>query len=512
VGTYIRYTSATLVDYFDTIVLYTELTAGKNPRFWLEMKNYADVFDPEASPDEVALVVRGAQEHGVKLVNLPESDRPEQKARLVRKRVGAELDAVDVIRFQQAVLKYHDAHNMTKATSSFGYSLSLLDAGFKSTESAQYLSSSPGLDAIAYKNFQALGFDAYFPKPTLILQEERTRLTATGRTNNEDLRKIDPIYLNSAKVFSQADLVPKSAFHDFWKILDKELTEQKERELNELVKQGNLKRKEFGQRLAEELKVTLHEQLEPIACYAFRGDDRQPKKIYDAEGFHSTTTLNLAKDGEFFAKKGVISKKEGWESFQITTAEEAAKAIDYGLKPGQDVALYVNIMKHLANVDNYTTDQNFKPYVSTTTSVGIAKCFANYWKKPPVGVETFCYAVRVRSGYRLPSTAGTLFDLKKLHGFANWAEQEVIVPCGIFWEDVVGWRLIRTTINGQFFSGPVFLRKELVSTDSKGFSALFEVLSGKGQGKSAEIENSYTPGDGYRFTQAGQNGGTTNGD
>jgi len=117
--------------------------------------------------------------------------------------------------------------------------------------------------------------------------------------------------------------------------------------------------------------------------------------------------------------------------------------------------------------------------------------------------------VRCKQGFHLPTDKKDHAAWNKKEDAQNamthFAEQEVAVPGAIWWEDVVGVRLIRVDRKGQFFTGPVFLkdvlREELWTAptdnvmfpypDNDAFDELFELLSGKSQGKGFEIQWSY---------------------
>jgi hypothetical protein len=119
----------------------------------------------------------------------------------------------------------------------------------------------------------------------------------------------------------------------------------------------------------------------------------------------------------------------------------------------------------------------------------MAKCFANLYK--PVVYRSWCYAVHCRGGYELPThilgaPAGgpSISDLKEIHEFASYFEQEVAVGGDIYWDQIVGFRRVKCDKRGQFFSGPVYLREPRfwkAIGEEGAFDALFELMSGKRQ-------------------------------
>jgi hypothetical protein len=487
-----KYKPENLVNYFKTVEL-----CRREQDYWIEMTNYADAFEPKASSDTVKTVV------------IATTDKVQSGAASARTQVGAYLDAVDVVRFQRAALNYHTKYKKEHHSDASRYIGDVLAHALRATDRFKNLPlkasadqvkcpASAQLDPSRYSRYSFLGFTPYFPKPCLILKEQRTKLKGFGKTMNCDLRNLKPIYV------SKSAPVPKSSLYDFFQTMDEKTAQQALQKLNISADRTTLS-KEEKRKLEEELKGKLHDQLEPIACFAFRGDTRPPDQVFKAGGLHSTMALDLDVGGKFYANKKLLHVDAEWKRFSIETAKDvAAELKKKGLDPKDPkVTLYLRLMMYLGNVDNYTQDQTYKPYVSTTTSLAIAKCFANLWADKE-DTEAFTYAVRCRSALRLPSTLdskkrGNLKapfsvtpELKAIHSFANFAEQEILVPCGIFNEDIVGWRLIRTNSRGQFLGGPVFLQNRLLSENNAHFSALFELLSGRSQGEDPEyIFNSY---------------------
>jgi hypothetical protein len=346
-------------------------------------------------------------------------------------------------------------------------------------------------------------FTAYFPHPKFIIQEQRTQLKPenNGKTINEDSRYIEPIRWPTANPVSKKCLALESRPKFSWETYFKELDD--ERLANDeafLAKPGHwvLKRSNFAKS-----NVYLHQQVERITCYGFRGDKRPPLEIANAGGF----------------KPGVTRTDPG-----VAQYEDLGEELDRTLKEGTPED-YKNLVKklNLLTLGVYTANPDFKAFISASTSLVIAKHFANdSAPAEKLFVPTFCYAVRCVEGFHLPTDAvrapgdNTRWrkDKDAKNALVHHAEQEVAVPLAIKWKHVVGTRKIRITRAGQFFCGPVFLSDTLrkqsharlpkikkfdrhdmavdyQQPDDGGFDELFELFSGKSQGVGPTICLSY---------------------
>lgn len=82
------------------------------------MKNYEDAFDlgkGKAVQNKVKTFIVGAQKKKGQMVEISNEDlkspnQPPDKQNIHRGRLGLRLDAVDVIRFQQKVIAFHNDH------------------------------------------------------------------------------------------------------------------------------------------------------------------------------------------------------------------------------------------------------------------------------------------------------------------------------------------------------------------------------------------------------------------
>jgi hypothetical protein len=298
---------------------------------------------------------------------------------------------------------------------------------------------------------------------------------------------------------SSTPVPPKTAIDLLLESIDQDVERKRENEMENWSK----------------LRKYLHAGLPRVSCFAFRGDDRDPLKLKSANGFMPGVT----RPNEYVQK-------------QPQAVRDTAAAIDNALrsmeppakakrgkkaikKQGEENArAYFEVLKRYAtfNLGVYTTFQTFKGFISTTKSIPIAKSFANLYKGPDEAIcQTWCYTVRCHGGYELPSySAGVLDavgnlkidkeDLRKIHTFAAYFEQEISIAGALWWDQIVGFRLLDCTADGPLFAGPIYLREPRyweVKQDRKAFNALFETLSGKSQGADDTIYKCYKrpPGD-----------------
>jgi hypothetical protein len=482
---YGSYTDGNLILYDETIRLWSIAGAGGGPEgLYLELKDYADVFGTGPADAVSTLWVGLVRENGALRSITP------QDAGMSRKsagNIGERLDATDVIRFQRAVCAWQAQADLAGFTGSLDYAVKAIQAGLQHIEQASYRlpvlaavgdiqqlraklkeirHTSSLLDPDQYRKYEAAGFKdrrgffrAYFPKPCLILQEERTYFQQSaglqgdpdkiGKTMNADLRAIRPV----------GSSLPRPAVYEF----------------DDLLKKGI--------------------SFDRICCYAFRSDSRDPIKIYSAAGLLPQVTrtdrvvycqgkpkirLNQAcksdlaqkiipqelvwkqddlfKDGgkndsakdfelptvkhiDPLVKKGeegkwwvieyrrkppstgrdrrfVILLKE--ETNQGVTVQTGLEVYDEAIEPTgetpvldlakeldenrvKDVLAYYESMETLfLNLERYIQDERFKGYVSTTLSVSIGKCFGNLYAGA-AQADRFLYVVRCVGGFLIPS-------------------------------------------------------------------------------------------------------------
>jgi hypothetical protein len=341
-----------------------------------------------------------------------------------------------------------------------------------------------------------IGFTAYFPNPSLIIEEQRTAFSKQGgKTINEDTRSLKAI----PSPTRDSDPKPKSgrkakdvprAFQEFLDELDK---------MREADEEGFTKTRDLiAQDRFDNVSAYLHRHLERRDRYGFRGGE-----IRDLASMKAANGL----------MPGVTRKDEG-----VSKYKALGERIDDAIKAGGEEYRKVMAELDVLTLGVYTAKQEFKGYLSVSTSVAIAKRFANYYSETDSG-WSYGYAVRCKGSFHLPTPAkreGVKWDKKQDAQFAlvHFAEQEIAVPGGIGWDHVVGMRVIEYDLTGQYFSGPVFmndrLRKEYLDTvpkelkvgdivrpllygqqDNGAFDELFELLSGRSQGQGDTICWSY---------------------
>nr|WP_315186926.1 choice-of-anchor D domain-containing protein [uncultured Albidiferax sp.] len=514
-----KYSDANLIRYEEAIQLHFDST-GKTA--WLTLKNYGWVFGVRpfdaikqvtvgVSVDHVRLDHDAAALAFIEVVGFtPDTFRPYQSGPIS---ISAMLDAIDVIRFQVEALKANErADYRFRLHDAKGYLLWELnqtivgifrwfnpdfvgsidvradDKRFWAKTSARLfklLHQSPGAlaiqTAIGLYNSERTGLTAYLPLPGLILEEQRTALKegGAGTTVKQDMRAIDPLPAPSNVPIEPKfldDGIERSSsgpfiYDEFIRMLDADYV--KRRYFNLRGDNDDF----LWRKTAPITADYLHRHIQRICCYTFRGDTRDPASVEAAGGLLPGFTRR---------DKGVAAFKEIGEE------------IDKAVKEGHDK--YISVLKkhQILHLGVYTLLKDFRGYISTTTSIAMAKCFANDGVTEVHGnTYSYCYAVRCHGGFHLPSSVPdkrAKFDKKvdSQHTFAHFAEQEVAMPGAIPWNnDVVGVRVIRCDGTGQYFSGPVFLKDMLKREDMGAFSEIFELLSGKSQGEGFMIETSY---------------------
>ena len=459
-----KYHNGNLVKYDETIRLFIA-DDGVNAR--LELCNYEEV-----------LSAAGAVAGKLPLKQTLVVDDRQARCSQAPLDIGSMLRPLDVIKFQRAVFQFTRSWPPNTQPP-----LALaLESGMKALAIDVEVKATPGAPAdTRRKTGEAIkaalasrlrpdrdqdavrasfGFVPYFPRPGLIPQEERTVLqqTRNGKTANRDNRRLRP-------VASAGQRPVASAVEELMAEIDRETI------------------KRHGSLPADELMRKLHAAITKVRCFAFRADTRDPTAVHAAKGLLPSFTR---KDEDFKTQPFVGG------SGKTTTVGATAAVFD----TAENLARYVEQFKveNIVHLGSYTENERFRGYVSTTKSIAIVKCFANYFTQKPVGTA-WCYAARCRAGYELPShvepdAAGNIKADKHhlqqtLHEFVNYLEQEVAVPGAIWWDDVVGFRRVDYDADGQFLTGPVFLRESQywqVKGEGAAFDELFDLLSGKSQG------------------------------
>jgi hypothetical protein len=465
-----KYTDKNLIKYEDTIQLHFDQTGG---HAWLTLKNYGGIFDKK--PVDV-----------VTETTIGKPVKPEFSQTIS---IGEMLDVINVIHFQVYVVSTvterrifdrrslcqliedglkHGPLGITIPPSTDGRG----PLGYKDNDprfwfnTYQHLSvrlnqrmwlvpeATRFMDRItisyAIKKYKEFGFTAYFPKPSLVLQEERTELVDRGKTSNLDSRFIEPILSNMPQP-------PEFAFPEFFREMDEDHIRRRYPENTPLLLAEKKKTGEAGY---------LHCQIPRLCCFAFRGEARDPRRIKDGFGFLPGFTRT--DESAYSANTNFPDKPLPWTGFlggKTVNVGEVAVRFDERRKNKNDPRDYKAALKEYAvfELGVYLVDQTFKGYVSLTKSTAMAKRFANYYS-PKVDCAVYCYAARCRGGFVAPSSIQGVperaidFYLRKQHVFGYYAEQEIAMPGQVGWHDVVGFRVIRCDESGQYFSGPIFLQ------------------------------------------------------
>jgi glycosyltransferase involved in cell wall biosynthesis len=503
------YNDKTLIKYEETIVLHFDADGAIA---WLDLKNYAEVFDSASkshdNPEVITRTVGKAPLAGTKYKPLNKPIR-----------IGKFLNPINVIKFQRYVTKrwtkfptvdvdsvYTSRGALNKLIAlCLENALDVKDATtkFQALKDVDREFEGNTLRLLTYTllhdvhdspkspwtiNYNYNDFVPYFPKPSLILEEQRCRYydDKGGKTEALDVRYLKPILWQNAELralVAAGRVVPSRDIDDLIKAIEKEVGAEKAEAIGGLFK-----------------------KLEQISCYAFHGTDRLPNAILK-QGLLPQVTRTDA---------GVMkdkAKKEKIEAIVATLHPTAAQQrVEDSFKNGQETFVQMLARLDQLSVDLFTKGDTVKPFVSTSKSLAVAKAFATRPVNVTIGTCAYCYAVRCKWGYELPScvpkaqidklvqpknpsdkaiSAQLKEYLLTTHPAANFPEQEVAKFQSIQSDDIFGYRQVRLTGEGPLLSGPVFLRGRLMGEDEGAFDELFELLSGKSQGEGYLIFPSY---------------------
>jgi len=223
------------------------------------------------------------------------------------------------------------------------------------------------------------------------------------------------------------------------------------------------------QGVANDWKV--HEQLERINAYAFRGDTRNPNVIKAASGFtppSSRTDAYYVENGMYpqFASymerrfQIKIDKQTFLDAYNKTVTSDEAKR----------VMMSFSIWRALADAEalhagRMVANEALKGYISTTRAVSVAKHFAK--------AGGWVYMVLVQGGFLLPA--------KGKHVWTQiFGEQEIAMPVPIPWSNVFAFRQVQPQGMNKF-AGPLYYRRGFDKQNPDVFKASYDLLSGKAQ-------------------------------
>jgi hypothetical protein len=217
----------------------------------------------------------------------------------------------------------------------------------------------------------------------------------------------------------------------------------------------------------------LHRKLERFTGYTFRGDRRDPWKIFQAGGFKPSST----RDDNDFIKNAVYDQ---FCAYMIRRFQKDLRHIDREdfLKIVQKVATtpsdrevfhFYAGWRELAkgeeqHIGRMVANETFKAYISTTRAIDVAKAF---------GKSGWVYCVLVNGGFVVPDPGK--HEWTKLFG-----ESEIAVPNGLPWENVVAFRA--TDAYGKFdIHSHLYIREGLDRKEPKAFETISKLMSGKNQ-------------------------------
>lgn len=220
--------------------------------------------------------------------------------------------------------------------------------------------------------------------------------------------------------------------------------------------------------VANDWKV--HEEMERICAYTFRGDKRSPVVIRTSGGFSPP----ISRTDRWYTENVVapqfvsymtrrfnvpMSPATFLKIYDGTLAGDAAKQVM------QMFALWRMLIEGEAlHAGRMVAFEALKGYISTTRATCVAKGFASG--------QGWVYFTMVPGGFVLPPKA-------KHKWTPLFGEQEIAFPGALTWQNIVGFRQVGGDLR---FVGPLYFRKGFESTNLRVFREGFDLLSGKGQG------------------------------
>jgi len=195
-------------------------------------------------------------------------------------------------------------------------------------------------------------------------------------------------------------------------------------------------------------------EFERCTTYGFRGDTRGPAEVQE-------------ESNGFFAN---------W-----TRPSHIAQAVQQQQVAGpQEVQVNdpMNLPRFLAN-------PQLGEFVSTCKSVAMARYFATSTWTPqggmvPGSTDGWVYACFVEAGIHIPPAGGQYFGQQGGLYQVPYNEQEVAMPGGLGWKDVIAAR--RVLVSGHF-TGPIYVHPQLGWSKHAGSAPqIYDLLSGMHQG------------------------------
>jgi hypothetical protein len=218
----------------------------------------------------------------------------------------------------------------------------------------------------------------------------------------------------------------------------------------------------------------LHEKLERVNAYTFRGDTRNPAALMKANGFqppltrtdpHYVSNVIYTQFAAYMQRRlnMTISKTLFDDVYNKTVTSPADKRVMH------DFFVWRSLVENEAfHAGIMLADETLKGYISTSRAVNVAKGFAG---KGANG-NGFVYVTLVRGGFVIPE--------KGKHQWTSiFGEQEIAVPASVAWNEIFGYREVVAGAN--MFTGPIYIRKGFSQRNREAFTQVCELLSGKKQ-------------------------------
>lgn len=217
--------------------------------------------------------------------------------------------------------------------------------------------------------------------------------------------------------------------------------------------------------VANDWKV--HEQLERISAYTFRGDKRAPGVIRTDSGFKPPSSRTDRWYIENVIAPQFISYLKRRFDFDMPV-DKFLKVYDSTTKsPAAKSAMQIfttwraMVDSEALHAGRMVAFEAIKGYISTTRAMSVAKGFA---------FTGWVYMTLVHGGFVLPA--------KQAHVWTPiFGEQEIAMPVPIPWANIFAFRQATNTR----FVGPIYFRKGFDVSHAGPFREAFDLFSGKSQ-------------------------------
>lgn len=210
-----------------------------------------------------------------------------------------------------------------------------------------------------------------------------------------------------------------------------------------------------------------------VSAFAFRGDTRSPSQIRQVDGFQAP----LTRTDEYYKKnviyplfKAYLEKKLGGP--QTLTYDQLGVVLMQVLPTAEEREVFAfynlwrsQVDRESMHIGRMLAQETLKGYVSTTKATPVARAFAKQ--------RGWVYFVLVKSGFLVPA--------KGAHPWTTiFGEQEIASPKAIPWSRVMAFREVEGEVK-RHFTGPLYVRPELVQRENEAFRKAFQQMSGYNQ-------------------------------